>query len=457
MQQDVESIGLSPSDINLATGGSYLHRLHTTAFPHFADRAVEAIYRRFQGRELVRVQRFFATAVSGFTLILWIYHITSRNGIDMPAIVGLIQAHCAVAITWAIWAILSFVTYFLNRSSILHVCQNTLLASLFCWMMPLTARETCSDMYRSYDVNLQQAAMAVMCYAAVFCKMDAGSFLVLCMLVMTNYLVSQLVWSMWEGHHFVVAFEAPKLFTIFAILYFGVRRNDMLHRRDFFMRMTQSHQVEQLKSEKERLGWDFALAHLSATASGSLPPPAATQTGSLAASAINAHEFRVSELPCGTEAGAMRTEAGTTRTDLGATRMEAGANAPWVGVGSGATTRTHDNCTMASSLASSDDVRTSHSLVNSNGNMELAAYFDKRIQHTIWRGLMIAELLRAGARQSSSPLSRLSRDVVSLISRHLARHIQLMICRMQVYKHRPQSVIEDRWIDGLGPIAWSSG
>ena len=46
-------------------------------------------------------------------------------------------------------------------SPLLQAVQVSVLVALFCWGLPATAREMCSDTYNTFDGNLQQLTLTL--------------------------------------------------------------------------------------------------------------------------------------------------------------------------------------------------------------------------------------------------------------------------------------------------------
>jgi hypothetical protein len=129
--------------------------------------------------------------------------------------------------------------------------QVSALVALFCWGLPATARDMCSDTYNTFDGNLQQTLFVLLCYAAVFCRVGTKDFVVLCALTVTNFIFARSVWSRLDAQPFALGFEAPKLIASLSIIAAGVRRTDLHLRRDFAARELMLKLIEEQGREME--------------------------------------------------------------------------------------------------------------------------------------------------------------------------------------------------------------
>ena len=129
--------------------------------------------------------------------------------------------------------------------------QVSALVALFCWGLPATVRDMCSDTYNTFDGNLQQTLFVLLCYAAVFCRVGTDAFVVLCFLTVTNFIAARSVWSKLDDQPFALGFEAPKLIATLSIIAAGVRRTDLHLRRDFAARELMLMLIEEQGREME--------------------------------------------------------------------------------------------------------------------------------------------------------------------------------------------------------------
>ena len=150
--------------------------------------------------------------------------------------VELILPHSALAIAWSLWAVLWALPGARQRGSELQAVQASVLVSLFCWGLPATAREMCSDTYNTFDGNLQQTLFMLLSYAAVFCRIGTGAFVALCVVTLTNFIAARSVWGRLDDQPFALGLEAPKLIMTLFVIGSGVRYTDLHLRRDFAAR-----------------------------------------------------------------------------------------------------------------------------------------------------------------------------------------------------------------------------
>ena len=183
---DAEDLVAFPPQFPLNSGGGLLGRLSTMLSPRFADRHFERRYQEHRGEGLDSVQMYFAVAIAAFVMSLWVYHITSPNGLDRQSQLGLSLCHAALFIAAGFWAVLRFLPRARASSSTLQGVQVCMIIALFCWGLPATARETCSDVYNTFDCNLQQSIFVCICYAAVFCRVGASTFAMVCLVTLVN-------------------------------------------------------------------------------------------------------------------------------------------------------------------------------------------------------------------------------------------------------------------------------
>ena len=146
-------------------------------------------YREHRGQGLDSVQKYFTGTIAIFIATLWGYHLTS-TGLDRPSQIGLSLNHATLLVAVVFLAVLRFLPRLRPRSSELQGAQISIIIAIFCWGMPATARETCSDKYNTFDGNLQQIMFASLCYAAVFCRVGASTFALVCLAALANLCVA---------------------------------------------------------------------------------------------------------------------------------------------------------------------------------------------------------------------------------------------------------------------------
>ena len=135
------------------------------------------------------MQLWFASTATLYVVALWIYHAVDPNveeghRFDRQVRVTLILLHVALGVAWLAGAVLWRWPAARTRGSELQAAQVSVLVALFCWGLPATAREMCSDTYNTFDGNLQQTLFVLICYAAIFCRVGTGAFVVLCALTL---------------------------------------------------------------------------------------------------------------------------------------------------------------------------------------------------------------------------------------------------------------------------------
>ena len=236
-----EDLASFPPQFPLESGGGPLSALRKRVSPRFDDPQFELRYRGHRGKGLDSVQLWFASMATLYVVALWIYHAVDPNveeghRFDRQVRVTLILLHVALGVAWLAGAVLWRWPAARTRGSELQAVQVSVLVALFCWGLPATAREMCSDTYNTFDGNLQQTLFVLICYAAIFCRVGTGAFVALCALTLGSFIVARSMWSQLDDQPFAVAFEGPKLIATLSIVAAGVRRTDLHLRRDFAAR-----------------------------------------------------------------------------------------------------------------------------------------------------------------------------------------------------------------------------
>ena len=235
-------------------------RLGSVFAPRFADLEFERRYRQHRGKGLDSVQLWFAIAMVGYVVLQWIVYVTNDDSHDLYANmtldslkvqVELFLPHSALAIAWFFWAVLRALPGARQRGSELQAVQASVLVSLFCWGLPATAREMCSDTYNTFDGNLQQTLFMLLSYAAVFCRIGTGAFVALCVVTLTNFIAARSVWGRLDDQPFALGLEAPKLIMTLFVIGSGVRYTDLHLRRDFAARELMLMLIEEQGRELE--------------------------------------------------------------------------------------------------------------------------------------------------------------------------------------------------------------
>ena len=149
--------------------------------PRFADEHFERRYHQHRGQGLDSVLLVFWSVTAVFAFCLWGYHATSKNGFDRPARIGINLVHGNLLIGLVFWAVLRFLPRTRAHSSALLGLMTCMLTTLYTWGLPATARETCQDVYNTFDSNLHQTVFSCIAFAAVFCRIGTGAFSVVCL------------------------------------------------------------------------------------------------------------------------------------------------------------------------------------------------------------------------------------------------------------------------------------
>ena len=137
-----------------------LGKLGNMFAPRFADEHFERRYHQQRGQGLDSVLLVFWSVTAVFALCLWGYHATSKNGFDRPARIGINLVHGNLLIGLVFWAVLRFLPRTRAHSSALLGLMTCMLTTLYTWGLPATARETCQDVYNTFDSNLHQTVLA---------------------------------------------------------------------------------------------------------------------------------------------------------------------------------------------------------------------------------------------------------------------------------------------------------
>ena len=267
-----------PPQFPLDNRGGALGKLGNMLAPRFADQHFERRYHQHRGQGLDSVLLVFWSLTAVFVLALWGYHTTSANGIDRVVQIGMSLVHGQLLLGMVFWAVLRFLPRMRVYSSALLGLLTCMLTTLFTWGLPATARETCQDVYNTFDSNLHQTVFTCICFAAVFCRVGTGAFATVCLVTCINLcaaappsklqpsnysrdtargtglptprppralapclsprrsIAARSMWSDLEEHGFAVTFELPKLVATLFIIFAGVRRTDVYLRRDFAAR-----------------------------------------------------------------------------------------------------------------------------------------------------------------------------------------------------------------------------
>ena len=158
-----------------------LGKLGNMFAPRFADEHFERRYHQHRGQGLDSVLLVFWSLTAVFALCLWGYHATSKNGFDRPARIGISLVHGNLLIGLVFWAVLRFLPRTRAHSSALLGLMTCMLATLYTWGLPATARDTCQDVYNTFDSNLHQTVFTCIAFAAVFCRIGTGAFAMVCL------------------------------------------------------------------------------------------------------------------------------------------------------------------------------------------------------------------------------------------------------------------------------------
>ena len=163
-----------------------LGKLGNMFAPRFADEHFERRYHQHRGQGLDSVLLVFWSVTAVFALCLWGYHATSKNGFDRPARIGISLVHGNLLIGLVFWAVLRFLPRTRAHSSALLGLMTCMLTMLYTWGLPATARETCQDVYNTFDSNLHQTVFTCLAFAAVFCRIGTGAFALVCLVTSAN-------------------------------------------------------------------------------------------------------------------------------------------------------------------------------------------------------------------------------------------------------------------------------
>ena len=240
-----EDLACFPPQFPLRSGGGLVGKLCSLFAPRFADRYFEQRYRQHRAKGLDSVQLWFACVMVFYVVSLWIYYFADDDSYDRNANmtldsrqlrVELVLPHAALLVAWVTWAMLHALPCARARGSELQAVQVSILVALFCWGLPATAKEMCSDTYNTFEGNLQQTLFMLLCYAAVFCRIGTGAFVMLCLVTVTNFIAARSAWKQLDTQPFALGFESPKIIAALVMVGAGVRRTDLHLRRDFAAR-----------------------------------------------------------------------------------------------------------------------------------------------------------------------------------------------------------------------------
>ena len=255
-----EDLACFPPQFPLRSGGGLVGKLCSLFAPRFADRHFEQRYRQHRGHGLDSVQFWFACAMVFCVVSLWVYYLADDDSFDRNANmtlgsrqlqVELVLPHAALPVAWVTWALLRALPCARARGSELLAVQVSVLVALFCWGLPATAKGTCSDSYNTFDGNLQQTLFLLLCYAAVFCRISTGGFVVLCFFTATNFIAARSAWKHLDAQPFALSWEAPKLIATLVMVGAAVRSTDLRLRREFAARELMLMVIEAQRREME--------------------------------------------------------------------------------------------------------------------------------------------------------------------------------------------------------------
>ena len=154
-----------PPQFPLDKRGGALGKLGNVLAPRFADKHFERRYNQQRGQGLDTVMLVFWSVTAAFVLCLWGYHATSKNGFDRPVRIGINLVHGQLVIGLVFWAVLRFLPRARAHSSALLGLMTCMLATLYTWGLPATARDTCQDVYNTFDSNLHQTVFSCIAFA----------------------------------------------------------------------------------------------------------------------------------------------------------------------------------------------------------------------------------------------------------------------------------------------------
>ena len=181
-----EDLVCFPPQFPLDNRGGALGKLSTLLAPRFADQHFERRYHQHRGQGLDSVLLVFWSLTAAFVLTMWGYHATSANGLDRVVQIGMSLVHGQLLFGLVFWAVLRFLPGMRVYSSALLGLLTCMLTTLFTWGLPSTARETCQDVYNTFDSNLHQTVFTCICFAAVFCRVGTGAFAMVCLVTFAN-------------------------------------------------------------------------------------------------------------------------------------------------------------------------------------------------------------------------------------------------------------------------------
>ena len=181
-----EDLVCFPPQFPLDNRGGALGKLSTLLAPRFADQHFERRYHQHRGQGLDSVLLVFWSLTAAFVLTMWGYHATSANGLDRMVQIGMSVVHGQLLFGLVFWAVLRFLPGMRVYSSALLGLLTCMLTTLFTWGLPSTARETCQDVYNTFDSNLHQIVFTCICFAAVFCRVGTGAFAMVCLVTFAN-------------------------------------------------------------------------------------------------------------------------------------------------------------------------------------------------------------------------------------------------------------------------------
>ena len=181
-----EDLVCFPPQFPLDNRGGALGKLGNMLAPRFADQHFERRYHQHRGQGLDSVLLVSCSLTAAFVLTMWAYHATSANGLDRMVQIGMSVVHGQLLFGLVFWAVLRFLPGMRVYSSALLGLLTCILTTLTTWGFPATARETCQDVYNTFDSNLHQIVFTCICFAAVFCRVGTGTFAIVCLVTLAN-------------------------------------------------------------------------------------------------------------------------------------------------------------------------------------------------------------------------------------------------------------------------------
>ena len=166
--------------------------------PRFAELSFEQRYQSYLARGMDGVQLYFAGGVTCFIVAAWVYALATGNlaeGLDLRDRHEALVAHATLFVAWGFWAVLRSVPCASRRGSEIQGLQISLLVTLFCWTLPATAIDSCSDAKANrtvnapFEVTLAMTLSFLLSYVAVVCRVYTKIFVMLAMVTLLNLCV----------------------------------------------------------------------------------------------------------------------------------------------------------------------------------------------------------------------------------------------------------------------------